>query len=474
MMCCTVNIQAQHLDHVAPVSLGRNNLSPADTTSFVLSAVDYNFYRGQGSAYDNTIQIIDAAQPWPPRWFASTPFNINEYTQVGESTALIDASVQNGKMSFFALIDTKEENGGLGRKQGYLFCDKSMMITDTFTTQERAIDGHDFKTSESGEKLYFLPQEATVDMSSLTHDGQDKVVKAFFEEIQIADKKGKVVFRWNPIEKLGLDASYLPYRFVEALISNRNQYGWSHGNSLAWDEDGNILYSFKNIGIGKISRTDGHIIWQIDRKKQKINKHSDELPIYLQHSLQWVKDADGSSHYTVLSNGDSLHPYCMAYHFTVKVVDGNTVVKVIKKVKPADDLPNTLGGGNYDENANGKYVFNYGAYWAKDTMVGRPVFEYGDKAKLLSQYTVPFTIICFKVHTYDNQRPPRPQITAASNVLTATGLKNYKWFKLSGKDLTKVTEVGAGAIYKAVEKGTYCVTAKYGIGCSVSEPFEVK
>jgi hypothetical protein len=38
------------------------------------------------------------------------------------------------------------------------------------------------------------------------------------------------------------------------------------------DEDGNILYSLKNIGIGKISRADGHIIWQVDRKKQKINK----------------------------------------------------------------------------------------------------------------------------------------------------------------------------------------------------------
>jgi hypothetical protein len=60
------------------------------------------------------------------------------------------------------------------------------------------------------------------------------------------------------------------------------------------------------------------------------------------------------------------------------------------------------------------------------------------------------------------------------NVLTATGLKNYKWYKLFGKDLTKVTEVGQGATYKAVEKGIYCVTAKYGIGCSVSEPFEVK
>jgi hypothetical protein len=473
-MLGSLTSEAQYLDHVAPVNIGRDNLTPGDNTSFILSAVDYKFYIGQPTPYSNTIQIVDAAKPWPPRWFASTPLAVNEYPTGGEATALIDASVQNGKLSFFSLIDTRDDKGDLGRKQSYLFCNDKMMITDTFTTVERAIDGHDFKASADGEKLYFLPKQSTVDMSSITHDAQDKALQVFYEEIQIADKKGNVIFRWDPIQKLGLDATYLPYRYVEAVISNRDQYGWGHGNSLSWDEDGNILYSFKNIGIGKISRADGHIIWRIDRSKLKINQQSDELPIYLQHSFQWVKDADGGEHYTILSNGDSTHPHCFAYDFAVRIQDGNTIVKVLRKIKAAEDLPNTLGGGNYDEMANGNYVFNYGAYWAKDSTIGRPVFEYGDKKHLLSQYTVPYTVICFKAHTYDNPRPPRPEIKAAGSVLTATGLRNYKWYQLSGKDLNTVKEVGSGPTYKATEKGTYCVTAKYGIGCSVSEPYEVK
>ena len=465
---------SQHLDQVVPVSISQNNLSSTDLRSFVLSAVDYKFYLGKQTQYKNTLQIVDAAQPWPPRWFTMSPFDMNEYTQVGESTTLLDASVQNGKMTFYSLIDTRETDGGAGLKQAYLSCDKNLQFTDTFTTTQRAVDGHDFKVSSSGEKLYFLPLDTTVDMSAFTGDSLDKKIKIFYEEIQIADKSGKVIFHWNPLRQFGLEATYLPYRFVEALISNRNQYGWSHGNSLGWDEDGNILYSFKNIGIGKISRADGHIIWQVDRKKQKINKKSDELPIYLQHSFQWLKDATGNTYYTILSNGDSLHQYCAAYHFTVKMQDGEPVVKIIKKIKPSVDLPNTLGGGNYDLDPDGNYVLNYGAFWAKDTTVGRPVFEYGNDKKMLSQYTVPYTVICFKVHTYKNPRPPRPQIKATGNELTATGLKNYKWFKLSGKDLKRVTEVGSGPTYKASEKGVYCVTAKYGIGCSVSEPFEIK
>ena len=474
LVLCTHSARAQYLDRVAPVSIRQNNLNTADSTSFVLTALDYNFYTGKGSPYDNTIQIIDAVRPWPPRWFVSTPFDVNQFIHVGEPTALLDASVQNNKLSFFSLIDAKDEKGDMGHKQAYLFCDNKMKITDTFTTHEHSIDGHDFRVSPSGEKMYFLPKEATIDMRRFSHDQADTAVRAFYEEIQIADKKGKVIFRWDPMAKLGVEATYLPYRFVEALISNRNQYGWSHGNSLAWDDDGNILYSFKNIGIGKISRADGHIIWRIDRSKQKINKYSDELPIYLQHSFQWVKDAGGSKYYTVLSNGDSLNPHCIAYHFTVNTEDGHPVVKIVKTIKAIEDLPNTLGGGNYDEAANGNYVFNYGAYWAKDTTIGRPVFEYGDKTRTLSLYTVPFTLICYKVHTYDNPRPPRPVIKVSGNMLTATGLKNYKWFRLSGKDLKTVTEVGSGDIYMPTGKGVYCVTAKYGIGCSVSETYEVK
>jgi hypothetical protein len=467
-------VRAQILDHVVPISIVKSDLTRSDSTSLVLTAIDYNFYIGQSTPYTSTIQIVDAQKPWPPRWFTSKPFNVNEYTEPGDAGTLLDASVQNDKLTFFSLLDIKSSNGDMAHKQSYLSCNKNMMLSDTFTTAQSAIDGHDFKVSPAGEKLFFLPREKKVDMTGFTHESADTAVHVLYEEIQIADKKGKIVFQWDPMQKFGLEASYLPYRFVEASGSGGDQYSWSNGNSLAWDEDGNILYSFKNIGIGKISRTDGHIIWRIDRSRQKINKYSDELPIYLQHSFQWVKGADGGSYYTVLSNGDSLHPHCIAYQFTVKVEKDEPVVKIIKAIRPSEDLPNTLGGGNYEESSDGRYVFNYGAYWAKDPNVGRPVFEYGDKTHVLAKYTVPYTIICYKVHSYESQHPPRPVIKATGNVLTATGLKNYKWYKLSGNGLTTVKEVGVGTTFQAKDKGVYCVTAKYGIGCSVSETYEVK
>lgn len=470
----TYPLSAQLLDHAVPIGINKNDLATSDTTSFVLTAIDYNFYIGQSTPYVSTIQIVDAQKPWPPRWFTSAPFNANEYTDAGDASTLLDASVQNNKLTFFSLLDIKGNNGDMAHKQAYLSCNTNMMLSDTFTTEQSAIDGHDFKVSASGEKLFFLPKEKTVDMTGFTHESMDTAVHVFYEEIEIADKGGTIVFHWDPMQKLGLNVSYLPYRFAEASGSGRDQYSWSNGNSLAWDEDGNILYSFENIGIGKISRADGHIMWRIDRSKQKINKYSDELSIYLQHSFQVVKASDGSSYYTILSNGDSLHPHCIAYQFTVRMEKDEPVVKIIKTITPSEDLPNTLGGGNYEESSDGHYVFNYGAYWAKNPNVGRPVFEYGDKTHPLARYTVPYTIICYKVHIYGNPRPPRPVIKAAGNVLTATGLKNYKWYKLSGDGLTTVKEVGSGATFQAKDKGVYCVTAKYGIGCSVSETYEVK
>src|SRR4051812_4408104 len=120
----THNVEGQFLDRVAPVTLTKNNLTISENTSFVLSAVDYNFYVGKGTPYSNTIQVLDAAKPWPPVWFTCTPFSSTEYTLEGESNALLDASVQNGKLTFFSLIDTKEKEGALGRKQSYLSLDK--------------------------------------------------------------------------------------------------------------------------------------------------------------------------------------------------------------------------------------------------------------------------------------------------------------------------------------------------------------
>ena len=86
--------------------------------------------------------------------------------------------------------------------------------------------------------------------------------------------------------------------------------------------------------------------------------------------------------YTVVSNGDDEHPQCFAYRFTVKFDSkGNPIIKLLSTIQNAPKMPNTGGGGNFDKEANGGYLFNYGLFKQDSTLKTRALFEYKDAAK---------------------------------------------------------------------------------------------
>jgi len=295
-------------------------------------------------------------------------------------------------------------------------------------------------------------------------------INMVYQTIEIAGPDGRSVFSWNPLTALGFDVIYLPYRYTQGVRAAHSTFDWSHGNSLHYDYDGNILYSFKHIGIGKISRADGHVIWRIDRNKQKINSFSDSLLIFLQHDLQAVRDASGNITYTVLSNGDSLHPACRGLQFTVNLNDQNEpVVKLIKTITPSEEIPNTGGGGNMDMDKDGSYLMNYGLFDQDTTLLARTLFEYKDaKNKRSAVYQTSPTIFTFRAHPMNGWRPSRPVISSKGGQLsTDTKLKILKWYRLSGTDLKTVTFLGEGEKYSPQEDGFYCVASKFGLGWSV-------
>jgi hypothetical protein len=265
---------------------------------------------------------------------------------------------------------------------------------------------------------------------------------------------------------------YLPYRYTPGTMHTGTDLDWSHGSSLCWDEDGDILYCYKHIGIGKISRKDGHIIWRVDRNHQKPNEHSDSIPIFMQHDFKSFKDKNGQIVYTVLSNGDSSRPVTTAYQFVVKEDAAHQpVFKIIRKFEPQVAVPNTGAGVNYDVEPDGNYLINYGAF-AGDSSTNRLLFEYRDKNDtILAQYKVPPRIICYRVHRMKDSQLGRSRTVAKSGWLFAGNESvPHTWYRLSGADNTIVTEVGAGGRYKPTEPGIYCFTTRAGIGYSVSAP----
>ena len=466
--CCAYGaVFAQQLHKICPVVLKKGNLP--DSISFVLTTADFNTFRGRDASYAPAIEIVDADQPWPPRWFALHPSDIS--SEIGSGFLMLNASCQNDHFMFYTVIKAPQYNSYLG----ILICNKNMEIVDSFFCPGREIDSHDFIASPDGNMLFFAHHDTTMDLRKIYHNTYDSAVKVIYESIEISDAKGTSLFSWNPLYNLGFDAVYLPYRYVPGVMSSQSQFEWSHGNSLQYDYDGDIIYSLKHIGIGKISRKDGHVIWRIDRKQQKANTASGLIPIYLQHSLQAVKDDQGHISYTVLSNGDSAHPVCRAYRFTVDFdAKGQQIVKLLKTYTPSEAMTETGGGGNFDMDAKGDYLFNYGLFKQDTTLTQRPLFEYhvsGDKINSAEYNIANPYVFSYRVHRMSGCRPERPAIVDNNGVLSTNfRAEKYTWYQLSGQDLKTIHQVHIGEKYSPDASGYYCVACPYGIGWVVSRP----
>ena len=458
---------SQGLDKICPLYLEQGK--PEGSLSFLLTATDYNFFRNKPNQFDNNIQIVDADQPWPPRWFAAMPFDSSLGLPYAALVPL-NASYQNQKFSFLSIIKTKGKNNAPENLHGFIICDSNMAITDTFTqpNHDLDLDHHDFQIRPNGEKLFFALHDTVIDMTAIHHNTKDTALNLFYEAIEIADSAGHICFTWDPFKQLGAEAPYKKYWNVKGFWNRPNIFDWSHGNSLCFDDDGDILYSYKFIGIGKISRKDGHIIWRVDRTQTQPNLFSDSLPLYLQHDFKSNTDEKGNRFYSFLSNGDQAYKQCSVYQFTVKdTLNGVMIFRTKKRYFPAEKTPNTGGGGNYDVEKNGNYIFNYGNF-KSDSI--RTLFDYRNgNDKILARYTIAPYILAYRVHKLSGWRPARPAVKQNKGSLSVDQKYDGTWYLLDNEN-HKATVAGQGNNFKPEKAGVYCVAVKYGFGYSVSKP----
>ena len=444
----------QGLETVPPVLINKLYHKIDTSISFILTP-------------NNVLEIIDAYQPWPPRWFASNGY---DKTKGWDSSAVYyeNARFQSNRVTFFKNWQLNENSFD----EGYIICNKRMEPVDTARRRDLPLNTHDFRINEKGEKLIVVRLDTVLNISSMTGNPGDTAHKALVDVIEIFDSANHLAFRWNAEEKLGVNAVYLDYAWLNSRSSRLGYADWSHANSVSWDFDGNILYGFRHIGVGKISRKDGHVIWHIDRNKMPYIAGSDTLAFYLQHGFEKVADEDGHNRYTLFSNGDSRHPLSYGLEFTVD--QQNNALHVVSKKMPSVKVISNVGG-NYEIEPNGDYNLSYGGNTDVTTRT-RIFFEYSNaKDELYATYRSGRRLMSYGVHLLVEFRPPRPTVTNKDGELIGEGdMNEWIWYELNGADNTIVQQVAYGAVFKPANPGVYCVAGKYGIGWSVSKPFAYK
>ena len=470
-------VSGQGLEHLPPVLKDIANLNET-ITSFVETSLDFRPQElKKPQQYYNCVEIFDADVTWPPRWFYAVPFADIGNDSVKRKTVMEaagDARFQNGFFTFSRVKKTAGRDKGastLSDFSGYIICNKKMEPVDTVKSGfNETLDLHDFRINERGERMIMANLDTVLDISGASGNPADTAVAASVALIEIMDSTNKIIFRWNSAAELGAGSLYYPEVNTRTYFK-QNHMDWSHGTSALWDRDGNILYSLRFVGIGKISRLDGHVIWRFDRKNMPIVSGADTLEFYAQHDFEAISDTGDFSYYSLFSDGK--RPDGPASAITFKVNKLSHDFKLISKRTP--DVQMISGGaGNYEHYEDGISIMNYGQYPLKDSSERFHYFmEVRNRGeRLLAQYQLPPLVFAYKVHRITNERPPRPVIVGTKKALRASGeMTDWTWYRLSGSNNTTVEKIGEGEDFSPREYGWYCVAGKYGIGWSVSKAY---
>ena len=464
----------QNLLQLPPVLKAEKAYS--DTSlSFIFTTTDLHhseFKKPQ--KYANCLQVFDADVPWPPRWYYAIPFNDSAGKKSGINT-LGDARLQQGQFTFYRVKKGGDKNNPFANSiAGYVFCNKKMEAVDTLnSSKNNIIDPHDLRVNDKGERMVMAYLDTVLDISQASGNPADTARSASVTLIEIFDATNHLVFRWNSATVLDANTMYYPDLKTHTYFKQNNM-DWSHGTAACWDGDGNILYSFRYIGIGKISRQDGHVMWRVDRRDMPVIRGSDTLEFYAQHDFEALGDTGAYSYYSLFSDGKQ--PDKLAYALTFKVNKQTNDITLVNKRMTAEPMI-TDGAGNYEMYGAGNYLLSYGQYPLKDSSENfHPFMELRHKNEtIFAKYKLPALVFTYKVHPLSDARPPRPGITTNKKTLEATGdMSEWVWYRLTGVDNTIVQKVSEGYSFTPTEPGVYCVEGKYGIGWAVSKPFLFK
>jgi hypothetical protein len=122
-------------------------------------------------------------------------------------------------------------------------------------------DAHQFLLTPEGTALITINDVETADLTTVGGSMNAEVWEGSIQEIDVST--GKVMFEWRSLGKVGFDESYWP-------LPDSPPAAWDyiHINSIALDDDGNLLLSARHTStVYKIDRHTGEVIWRLGGKK---------------------------------------------------------------------------------------------------------------------------------------------------------------------------------------------------------------
>ena len=299
------------------------------------------------------INIISSDSPDEGKFFTSPinyPTSDNNYLLISDN---------NGVPIFYRKMYSRNYDLKI-QKNGYLTyylenthkfyaMNNSCIVIDSFACGNGyPTDVHELNILPNGHALLISYDSQHYDMDTVAVGGNPSalVVGAIIQEL---DNDKNVVFQWR---------SWDHYKITDAMpdidLTNKN-IDYVHGNAVELDQDGNILFSARNMDeVTKIDRKTGEIIWRLGGKNNQFTFINDEDKFSHQHDVRMLPNGN----LTLFDNGN-LHspPYSRAVEYQID--DTAMTATLVWEYRNNPDFYSPAMGSNR-QLSNGNRIIGWG------------------------------------------------------------------------------------------------------------------
>jgi hypothetical protein len=333
-------------------------------------------------------------------WDRNTPlhkygnyiFILDNYGNIVDSTrvngAPFDFKIQPNGLLSYGLGDYSGITPGNSNLKQYVL-DSTLAVVDSFQMKNGYLtDFHDFILLPNGHAMLMSYNTVTYDMSKIIPGGKPdaQVVIDVFQE---QDANKNVVFEWRDIDFIPITDTDL--RLTDPRINP------STLNAFDLDNDGNLLFSFRNHSdIMKISRETGEILWRWGGLKNEftfVGEHEENAPYYFarQHNVHRLLNGD----IVIFDNGEFHSPwYSRAAEYQIDEV--NKIAELVSEYRYSPGNISTQAAGNAERLSNGGWFVGYGILDPASPVMRNIVEVHADGSKAF-ELTLPTNVIAYRV-----------------------------------------------------------------------------
>jgi hypothetical protein len=192
---------------------------------------------------------------------------------------------------------------------------------------------HDLISEPDGSYWLLCDESRTMDLTAFGGHAAARVTGTVVQQV---GANGALLFEWSPFDHFAITD-------LDPAERTGVHVNWTHGNSLDFDGDGQLLVSFRSLGeITRIDRATGEVVWRMGGRANQFTFLDTPVPAFSrQHSVRATRDGQ----LLLLDNvGDSDQSRAERY-----VIDGNAMTaRLIASNGAGQGFVTTIGGSVQD------------------------------------------------------------------------------------------------------------------------------